>query len=186
MGGGPGPCACPVSARGTTVSFSGPTTAALRALEQGAAGPDLALAVLECVADTLARLVVGALRSLRRKRCLWRQRCLRRKPRAVGRRGAAAAGGGAVAGVLAVGGVLANGLVKERLRGHVRGGRVALLVCRAPLQRGQRGGVGGGGRGGRGRTALADVSDGYGRGMVISAYCRHAGITAIMAVVCSK
>src|SRR5690606_29970716 len=63
--GRPGALRLPVSARGTTVSFSGPTTAALRALDQGAAGPDLALAVLECVAETLARLVVAALRSVR-------------------------------------------------------------------------------------------------------------------------
>lgn len=113
-GGRAGALRLPVSARGTTVSFSGPTTAALRALEQGAAGPDLALAVLECVADTLARLVVGALRSSGEAVPL--EAAVPPKEAAPSDGGAAAAGGGAVAGVLAVGGVLANGLVKERLR----------------------------------------------------------------------
>ncbi|MFS8665323.1 MAG: hypothetical protein LOD84_06565, partial [Limnochordales bacterium] len=48
----------PVAVRPGRVSFSGPATAALRALEQGARPADLAAAVQECVAESLARLVV--------------------------------------------------------------------------------------------------------------------------------
>lgn len=47
----------PVSAGPGRVSFSGPTTAAMRALEQGARPEDLAAAVQECVAESLARLI---------------------------------------------------------------------------------------------------------------------------------
>lgn len=47
----------PVAVRPGRVSFSGPATAALRVLEQGAGREDLAAGVQECVAESLARLV---------------------------------------------------------------------------------------------------------------------------------
>jgi len=51
----------PVAAGQGKLSFSGPTTAALRALEQGARPEDVAAAVQECAAESLARLVLKTL-----------------------------------------------------------------------------------------------------------------------------
>ncbi|OUM94001.1 MAG: hypothetical protein BAA04_12150 [Firmicutes bacterium ZCTH02-B6] len=56
-GGDPQAMRLPVSAGPGRVSFSGPTTAALRALEKGASPADLAAAVQECVAESLAKLI---------------------------------------------------------------------------------------------------------------------------------
>ncbi|HEY8416566.1 MAG TPA: hypothetical protein VIK93_00870 [Limnochordales bacterium] len=47
----------PVAVRPGRVSFSGPATAALRAVAQGARPADVAAAAQECVAESLARLV---------------------------------------------------------------------------------------------------------------------------------
>lgn len=87
----PGTFRLPVSVQRDTVSFSGPTTAALRAVEQGTNAAAVALAVLECVAATLIGLV---------------ERAAEREE---------AGPEGSVPVLLAVGGVMANGLIRARL-----------------------------------------------------------------------
>ncbi len=47
----------PVAVRGLAVSFSGPTSAALRLLEQKPAPEDLALAVFDCLVESIFRLL---------------------------------------------------------------------------------------------------------------------------------
>ncbi len=47
----------PVSVQGLDLSFSGPTSAALRELEKGAKPEDLALAVLDCLVESIFRLL---------------------------------------------------------------------------------------------------------------------------------
>ncbi|MBO8142850.1 MAG: O-sialoglycoprotein endopeptidase [Firmicutes bacterium] len=76
----------PVAVRPGRVSFSGPATAALRALERGVSPADLAAAAQECAAESLARLV-----------------------------GAVAGSASGSAAFLGVGGVLANARVRERI-----------------------------------------------------------------------
>lgn len=53
----------PVSVRGTSVSFSGPCSSALRALELGARREDVASAVLSSVAEAVARMCAAGLSS---------------------------------------------------------------------------------------------------------------------------
>ncbi|MCL6547953.1 MAG: hypothetical protein K6T30_03485, partial [Alicyclobacillus sp.] len=48
------------SVQGARMSFSGPCTAALRALERGVPGPEVALAVQRCIADSVALAVANA------------------------------------------------------------------------------------------------------------------------------
>ncbi|MCF8563597.1 peptidase M22 [Alicyclobacillus tolerans] len=48
------------SATGTSLSFSGPCSAALRAIEAGVPGPDVAFAVQQCVANSVAKAVANA------------------------------------------------------------------------------------------------------------------------------
>lgn len=54
--GAPGAVTLPASVKGTEVSFSGPCSAALRQIEAGARGEDVALAVFSCVGRALGRL----------------------------------------------------------------------------------------------------------------------------------
>lgn len=56
-GGDPDALRLPVAVRAGRVSFSGPATAALRAVAQAARPADVAAAAQECVAESLARLV---------------------------------------------------------------------------------------------------------------------------------
>jgi N6-L-threonylcarbamoyladenine synthase len=83
--GRPGVIRIPVAVRGREVSFSGPASAAMRALESGARHADLAWAVQECLAQSLATVVRNSLAET--------------KPDCV----------------LAVGGVMANRRVRETL-----------------------------------------------------------------------
>jgi N6-L-threonylcarbamoyladenine synthase len=59
----PGAVTLPASVRGTAVSFSGPCSAALRQLEAGARGEDVALAVFSCIGRALGRLAAGGMSS---------------------------------------------------------------------------------------------------------------------------
>lgn len=84
-GGEAGAVRLPVSHREGRLSFSGPTTAAFRALEQGVAPADLAAATLDCVARSVVSLVAWG---------------LERRPSDR---------------LLAVGGVMANGYIRSAL-----------------------------------------------------------------------
>lgn len=103
--GEPGALRLPVSVQHDTVSFSGPTTAALRAVEGGADAAAVALAVLECVAATLIGLV----------------------ERAADREEAGPPGPAQV--LLAVGGVMANGLIRARLEEACRRRGIACVFA---------------------------------------------------------
>lgn len=56
--GASGAVSIPASVKGMQVSFSGPCSAALRHLEAGASGPDVALAVFSCIGRALGRLAL--------------------------------------------------------------------------------------------------------------------------------
>lgn len=86
----------PVAARGLTVSFAGPATAALRALAAGVPAPQVARGVFRCLALSLAALL---------------------------RAGRAAAG---VGEALVVGGVAASRLLRSGLEGELAGAGLAV------------------------------------------------------------
>ncbi len=83
--GDPGVISIPSSVRGMDMSFSGPTTRAIRELEAGADPQDVAAGVLRCIANTLEKVIRNAM---------------------------AATG---LDSVLLVGGVMANQRIRQRL-----------------------------------------------------------------------